>query len=322
MQFIVLVGAFLTAVFLVYGLYGLLFSRRLAVLDRLEMQTMEPEEMWHADISKRQGLRQQSLQILGAMGKMFSRKSYLDSMHRKLIQAHILLRPDEFIGLVMVSGIGAALLFFLLTGSFLMAVLVAVIGFKAPGIYVDVAKGRRMQALNNQLPEALNIISSGLRAGYSFPQAMAVVGREMDAPIADEFNRVLRDNRLGKSMDDALLEMTARTDNEDLDLVVTSLLIQRQVGGNMAEVLNKIEHTIRERMRIKGEIRALTAQQRMSAVIIVLLPIAVALLLLVINPEYMLTLVTEPIGIMVLSIAVIMQIVGIMIIRRIVQIEV
>jgi len=123
-------------------------------------------------------------------------------------------------------------------------------------------------------------------------------------------------------MDDALNDMFGRIENDDLELLITALLIQRQVGGNLAEVLDNISHTIRERVRIKGEIRSLTAEGRMSAIILMLLPVAVALILTILNPDYILTLVREPIGIFMIIGAVIMQIIGVFFIRKIVAIDV
>ncbi|HHX77511.1 MAG TPA: secretion system protein, partial [Firmicutes bacterium] len=166
------------------------------------------------------------------------------------------------------------------------------------------------------------IIANGLRAGYSFPQAMDVVAREMEPPIAEEFNRVIRDNRLGKTMEEALKELTERNDNEDLDMIVTALLIQRQVGGNLAEILDKIENTIRERVRIKGEIKTLTAQQRMSAAIIVLLPFAVTGIIYLMNPDYIMTLFRQPLGLIMVAVALVFQSLGIFMIRKIVNIDV
>ena len=176
--------------------------------------------------------------------------------------------------------------------------------------------------MNQQLPEALSIMSNGLRAGYSFPQAMEVVSREMEPPIAQEFGRVIMENRLGKPMEEALLDLSTRTDNEDIDLAVTAMLIQRQVGGNLAEILDKIEHTIRERVRIKGQIRVMTAQQRFSAMIVLLLPPGMFAIIYVMNPDYILTLVREPIGYLLLGAALLLQIIGVFIISRIVNIEV
>jgi tight adherence protein B len=315
-------GTFLTVVCLCLGLFVLVVGPRAQVLTRLKFQTLSAEEMKKAEVSARRGLREDVLVFLGMLGKVFSRQTYLEGLQRKLIHAHVFMRAEEFIGLSIVCGIGMMFLIYILTGIVFLTIIFGVLAGKIPDLVIGAKKSKRMSMLNEQLPDALSIMANGLRAGYSFVQAMDVVSREMEYPIADEFGRVVRENRLGKPMEDVLLDLTERTDNEDLDMVVTALLIQKQVGGNLAEILNKIEHTIRERVRIRGEIKTLTVQQRMSAVIIILLPIAVALLLLVMNPEYMLPLFRETAGLVMLGLAVFFQVIGIVLIRRISNIEV
>jgi tight adherence protein B len=161
-----------------------------------------------------------------------------------------------------------------------------------------------------------------LRAGFSFNQAMSIAVRDMFPPISDEFARVLRENSLGKSLDDSLRNLIERNEDEDLNMVVTALLIQRQVGGNLSEILDTISNTIRERVRIKGEVKTLTAQGRISALVIGFLPTGLALILTIINPEYILTLFQYSLGIMMVVAGVIMQLIGIYAIFKLVDIKV
>ncbi len=316
------VCVFLSVALLFIGAYSLAVAPRADVLDRLKLQTMPVDEMKKTVADRSKGLRSDVLGFLGILGKKFLRRSYLSGLQQKLVQAHIFMRAEEFIGLAVVCGLGAFFLLWLATGTIFVALIAAFIAARMPDIFISAKRTKRMNKLNDQLPEALSIIANGLRAGHSFPQAMAVVSREMEAPIGQEFGRVVRENRLGKPMDDVLRDMTERTDSEDLDMVVTVLLIQRVVGGNLAEILNKIEHTIRERVRIRGEIKTLTAQQKMSAVIIILLPIAVAAILTIANPEYMLALFRETAGLIMLSAAIFLQVIGVMVIRKIINIEI
>jgi len=322
LYFLVMFGSFLTVVFLTFLVYNTVFASRLAVLDRLEIHTLDPTAMQEVDATRKRGLKGDLLNILGVLGRIFPRKSYLESLQKKLIQAHVLMRAEEFIGLSILTGVAILLFVYLLTGSLLVGIPAGILAFKAPDVVVNLKKKSRMETLGNQLPEALSIIASGLRAGFSFPQAMSVVIKEMEPPISEEFNRTIRENRLGKPMEEALTNLSERTDNEDLDMFVTALIIQRQVGGNLAEVLDNIAHTIRERVRIKGEIKTLTAQGKLSAVIICLLPVAIAAFISIVNPEYMAPLIQDPIGLIVLILAVMLLIVGVFLISKIVNIEV
>ncbi|MDO9574648.1 MAG: type II secretion system F family protein [Candidatus Contubernalis sp.] len=321
LYFLVMASLFLTVVFLTVGIYNFIFASRLAVLHRLETYTLD-EHIVEEIEANRGGVKRELLKIMGILGRIFPRRSKMADLQNQLVQAHILMRAEEFIGLVFLFGIGAFILFYLFIGDLLMALIIGLLSLKLPGMFIHIKKDKRMLTLNLQLPEALNLISNGLRAGYSFTQAMAVVSREMQTPISYEFGRILKENALGKTMDDALLNFSARTDNEDIDLFVTALLIQRQVGGNLAEILDNIGHTIRERVRIQGEIKTLTAQGRMSAIIIVALPIGVAAFISVLNPEYMLPLIQEPLGRIMIAMAILSQFMGIVFIRKIINIEI
>lgn len=322
LHYLVLSGAFLTVIFLFTGLYQLVYSSRLSVMDRLKTYTASAGISQQFELSKSKGSAGEVLNFLGMLGMMLSRRTNLKAIQKKLLQAHILMRAEEFIGLTIFSGLAIFVLFYLFTGTFLLALLVGLIGFKLPDLVVDLKKTKRKNALTEQLPEALSIVSSGLRAGFSFPQAMSVVSREMGPPIGEEFARVIWENRMGKPLEEVLHNLGERNDSDDLGLVITALLIQKQVGGNLAEILDSISNTIRERVRIKGEINTLTAQGKLSALIIVLLPVAVAAFLIFMNPEYMLTLVQEPLGMIMLGVAVIFQFIGIMLIRKIINIDV
>lgn len=313
-------AASLSVILVVTGLVLALSSPRTAVMGRLEKATAG--EVTIDQRVKKAGLKEDFLWVLGQLGRLSPRKSRLQEIQGNLIKADVMMRAEEYIGLVILIVIGFYTIAFLLFNSIILGFVGGLLGLILPGLVVNTKKNKRSQAMTDQLPESLNIISSGLRAGFSFPQAVSVVIREIEGPLTTEFSRVLRENRLGKPMDEALKDMLGRIENEDVEMLVTALLIQRQVGGNLAEVLDGISHTIRERVRIKGEIRSLTAEGRLSAIILSLLPVAMALLLFIINPEYMITLIQEPIGIVMLIAAVVLQLVGMYFIRKIVAIDV
>lgn len=180
--------------------------------------------------------------------------------------------------------IGAALP---IGGRYLLALILGIVGLYAPRFYVQRQKSTRLHAFNAQLADTVGLLSSALRSGYSFLQAMELVSREGPSPVAGEFERVVREVGLGLSPEEALANLVRRMESDDLELMVTVINVQREVGGNLAEVLDSIGNTIRERVKLLGEIRVLTAQQKYSGYIVGLLPVGLSLILLVINPRYM-----------------------------------
>jgi len=197
-----------------------------------------------------------------------------------------------------------------------------VAGYLIPRIAVKRAKLKRLKKFNEQIGDALIVMSNSLRAGFSFIQAMEMVAKEMPPPISDEFSRTLREMNLGTPTEEALNGISNRIESDDLDLVMTAVMIQRQVGGNLAEVLDSISHTIRERIKIKGEIKTLTAQGRISGMVVGFLPIAIGLILAVINPAYIGKLFNTSIGLGLLFAGGTSQLIGIALIKKTVEIKI
>ncbi|TJX14167.1 type II secretion system F family protein [Tissierella creatinini] len=319
MLYIVLVLAFISTIFIILGVYNLVFSKRSQIINRLDLYTKEEDYYKQfEEISLKEFL----LNGIGTISRILSRKSYMDEKKKKLNQAYVFMRVEEFIGTSILIAIGLGVLLYLGTSNILLGLIGVIIGFKLPDIYISSLKKNRMKRLNSQLPEALSIISNGLRAGFSFTQAMSVAANELESPIRDEFMKVVRDNSIGKTMDEALTDFSERTDDEDIDMFVTALIIQRKVGGNLTEVLDTIADTIRDRMRIRGEIKTLTAQGRFSALVISILPFFVAFMLFLMNKDYIMELFNNTIGIFMVIAAVIMQLVGIYIISKMANVEV
>ncbi len=320
--YLLMFTTFLTVFLLVIGVYSLLFASRARILQRLEANISDSADFDEKAKGANRNIKEELMNFMAVLGRLLSRKAYTVSVQQKLNQAAILMKAEEFFGIAVASAVGVFVLLYLLTNSLIISLFCAIIGFKIPDLLVSLRKNKRTLMLNSQLPEALNIISNGLRAGFSFPQAISVVGKEIDEPISEEFNRLFRENTLGKPLEEVLVNFSERTDDDDVDMIITALLIQRQVGGNLAEVLDNISYTIRERVKMKGEIRTLTAQGRLSAVIIGSLPLFLAVIISLINPEYMRLLIQETLGIIMVGGAVFLQLVGIILLRRIVNIDI
>ncbi len=320
---LLLFGVFITAMFTVVIIYGVVFSSRASAVSRLKAYTKDEIKYTEIiNVSNENKSERKLFSFLGMFGKVLPKKGYLSKKKKKLTQAAVLMKPEEFLGASLLSGVILEALFYIISKTLLLALIFGLIGFIMPDLIVGVKKSKRVSKINSQLPEALNIISNGLRAGFSFIQAIGIVIEEVQGPISEEFSKVLRDNALGKPLEEALTNMSERTDDEDLDMVITTLIIQRQVGGNLAEVLDSIAYTIRERVKIKNDVKTLTAQGRLSGIIVSLLPFALALGLSVINPGYLNVLFTTTMGRIMTAIGLILQLAGIFILKKLVDIKV
>jgi len=257
-----------------------------------------------------------------ALNRALVRGGMAADLATQLARADIKLTVGEFLAatvIVMILGGGVA---YLLTRQVVAAVLACVVCFFAPRWYIAFLRGRRLRAFNDQLGDTINLMVNSLRAGYSVMQAMGAVAQEMGTPISTEFGRVGQEVQLGLTLEQALSNMLRRVPSDDLDMMITAINVQREVGGNLAEVLDSVSHTIRERIRIKGEIRALTAQSRYSGYMVALVPVILAVVIYVIQPEFMSLLFTERCGWIMLGVAVVGIVAGFVVIGKIVNIDV
>jgi tight adherence protein B len=248
------------------------------------------------------------------------------SVAEQLLRADLKLRTSEFFMIQLASTVLFVLIagfrFGFGLGSIIQLFIAAAIGYLIPGRYVRYRIARRLRAFNNQLGDTLTLLSNAIKAGYSFAQAIDTVAKNAVPPIADEFGRAVREMNLGGSPDEALQNITKRVESPDFDLVATAYSIHRTVGGNLAEILDNIAYTIRERVRIKGEIATLTAQARASGTLITFLPIVLAVFMYFVTPTYFRPMFSSIIGWILIAIGVFMIFIGNLIIRRVVAIEV
>jgi tight adherence protein B len=274
--------------------------------------------------------------IVAGLSRVIERQDMTARLSTDLARADLKLKPAEFILAWMATPI--ALVFaFVVLGTFLFPALlsplalIAAVGIGAwlPRFYLGRRQKGRLKAFNDQLPDTITLLANSLRAGSSFLQGMELVTREARPPISEEFGRVVREMSLGMALQPALQNLVRRVASEDLELMVTAINIQSQVGGNLATVLDAIAFTIRERIRIQGEIRTLTAMQRYSGYVIVLLPVGLAALLFVISPSYMTPMVERPPELLGLPMGIVLFLlgglsmgIGWLFIRRIVDIKV
>jgi tight adherence protein B len=249
-----------------------------------------------------------------------------ENLAKDLARADIKLRVGEYLGVMVIAAFGGAVIFWLFGGrSIPIALIGAIIGLYIPRYYVSREQSRRLVRFDDQLADMLNLMVNGLRAGYSTMQAMEAVSKELPAPISDEFRRVVQEMQLGLPMEHSMDNLMRRIPSRDLDLVVTAINVQREVGGNLAEVLSTISHTIRERVRVKGEIRVMVSQVMMSGKFLAVMPIILSLIMYFINRPYMMLFFdpkTRWLGIPMLIVGAVMISLGYFSMRKMADIEV
>jgi tight adherence protein B len=265
-------------------------------------------------------VRDQALSDIPALNRFLEKLSITKKIERLLMQAN----SKWTVGKLLLYSVALALLGFLLSlkinNYFLKAVFMAGLG-SIPVLQVYIQKTNRLKAFIRAFPDSIDMMASAIRAGHAFNQAMQLVGNEAPDPVGSEFKRTYEQYNLGLNLKDVLMEMTERMDSLDLKLFVTAILLQKETGGNLTEILDKISYTIRERFKLIGQIKTYTAQGRMSAAILGTLPAAFVLVISGINPGYLTPLFHDPLGHNLIVIAVIMQLIGYSIIHRIVKIK-
>ncbi len=309
-----LVAAF--AVFLLFvGLSQAGRAREEVIEERLDRYGGRKEE-------GRESRRRKRRSAMDGLEAAVTKRGFAANLQTDLARADLKLRVAEFMVLNLLSVLLFFLLGRLLFGSPLFGLLFGVVGFFVPRFYIAFRKRRRLNAFNDQLGDTITLLANSLRSGFSIVQSMKTAAEQLPDPIASEFHRVTQEIGLGLHYEEALNNMLRRVPSDDLDLLITAVNIQGKVGGNLAEILDTIGHTIRERVRIKGEIRVLTAQQMISGYILTALPVALGLILYLINRTYMGRMFRDPCGLIMLGVAAVMITGGFLLIRKIVNIEV
>lgn len=282
------------------------------------------------DLSPIPGALRQARSGPGLLASIFSGR-VTEELRTHLERADLTIQPSEYIAMRIILAIagfflpwaGLTSLTFRLEPVALIAALVGVVvGYNVPKVYVNRRRKGRVERLNAQLPEALTIISNALKAGFGLLQALDNAADNLSHPISTELKRTIHEMNVGSSAEEALVALSERSGSYDLDIVVTAILVQRTVGGNLGEILDTVADTMRERIRIKGEIQTLTAQQKLTGIVIGLLPIVVGAIFMVTSPGYIDPLFTTLLGKLLVGFAVVLETVGVMIIQRILNIEV
>ncbi len=251
-----------------------------------------------------------------------TRVPHLRDVEHLLQQAGVSWKASSYLLVIAGFAAGFGLAALLVTRRWVVALPAAVLGTLTPYVYIRRMRTRRLRAFEEQLPEAIDLLGRAIRAGHPLSAGLKMVAEETVDPIAGEFRTLFEEQRFGLPFEDALLGLADRIDLVDVRIMVTAILVQREVGGNLAEILDNIAHTIRARFVIRRQLRAYTAQGRMSGYILAVLPIAVGTIIFFLNPDYILTLFREPLGHFLLVTGAVLQLLGFLWIRKIINIEI
>lgn len=286
-------------------------------LDAIERSTRRGNETLELKV-----VRDELLSDVPAIHRMLLKWKWSDRLRDYIHQGGMKIKPGRLILISAVLAIGAYLIAKELTANSLLGLLALPVGAVIPIAVVTFKRKARLKAFEKLFPEAIDLLGRAVRAGHSFSTGLEMITTELAEPVAGEFRTTFEEQNFGLPLRDALLNFSERVPLIDVRFFVTAVLIQKETGGNLAEILDNLSHVVRERFRILGEVRVKTAQGRMTAGILIALPPAMAVLLRTINPTYMHPLFHDPLGPIVLAMAAILQIAGSIMLWKIVNIEV
>ena len=319
---LILIGFYVALVLLIVGITILIYRRTSSPECQISKRVGE-----FSEADKKQGdghtpfiLREETFSRIPALNKILQKLNLTKKLDRLLKQAGSNLTVGKLVMFIMDMSLLGFLVGFKTHNSLFIILFVVTFG-SIPLLHVHVQRTNRLKAFIRAFPDSIDMMASAIRAGHAFNQAMQLVGNEAPDPVGTEFKRTYEQYNLGLNLRDVLLEMADRVDSLDLKLFVTAILLQKETGGNLTEILDKISYTIRERFKLIGQIKTYTAQGRMSAFILGTLPLAFVLIISGLNPGYLQPLFQDKLGHYLILIAVVLQLIGFIVIRKIVQIK-
>ncbi|AGK55954.1 type II secretion system F domain-containing protein [Bacillus sp. 1NLA3E] len=312
------------ALTILFGSLGMLFQPKASQVDRLNkfFPKEVTEEVTEEDQQRQKFNLSELKSFLARLSGKFLTKKNSTKWEQKLEAANLPLRTEEFMAIRLLAGIGLGGTAAILNMPLFIITVSAILATFLPHFYVKRKIAQRLARCTTQLPQALGTMATSMKSGYSFLQSMQVIAQEVPDPIGTEFKKTLREINLGVPLEEAFENLQTRLPTDDIKIVANAIIIQRSTGGNLTQILDTIQETITDRVRIKEELRALTAQGKMSAWIISLLPVILGFILNIMNPEYFHPMLTQPLGWTMLGVGAVSGIIGWFVIQKIVNIEV
>jgi len=319
MLYLITLTTFLSTWIFGIALLFMIFNRERPI-DRLKNLEYRPKEKKNKDKS-RQGKTGVITLLSGWVPSFRWNRKKARATEMELLKADIPMTLEELFIIKLLSSAILGFFIYVILRSPIATGLIVILIWNTPKFIIRRKKKVRIKEFDHYLTDGINILVNSLKAGYSFLQSIAVVTKETKGPFAKEFNKLLKEMSLGISEEEALKNLMERMESEDLRLMMNAILIQKDIGGNLAEILDNISETIRARQAIRNEVKTLTAQGKLSGVIVTLLPVLLGVAIYVLNPDYMRLLFTETLGLVMVGGAVMSQLIGIMVIRKIINID-
>ena len=294
-------------------------SRARIIKDRLAAERKAPERAPEEELAL---LRDEQLSEIPALDTFLRRSTRVSDLQKMLAQADISLRVTNFLGISALTGVGATIVAYVLTKRVEVAWIALLVGFVLPYSYASIRRNKRFEKFEELFPEAIDTLARAVRAGHAFTTALEMITAEVSEPVSGEFRQLFEEQKFGMPVRDALLNLTDRMPLVDVKFFVTAVMLQRETGGNLAEILDNLSYVIRERFKIQRQVRVYTAQGRLTMALLMGMPPIIVTTMLLLNPSFIRPLFADPIGHFLLVAGITLQTIGYFVIRKIIRIQV
>jgi tight adherence protein B len=294
-------------------------SRARIIKDRLAAERKAPERGPDEELAL---LRDEQLSHIPALDTLLRRSTRVSDLQKMLAQGDISLRVSNFLGISALAGVVATILAYVLSKRVEVAWIALLVGFVLPYSYASIRRNKRFEKFEELFPEAIDTLARAVRAGHAFTTALEMITAEVSEPVAGEFRQLFEEQKFGMPVRDALLNLTDRMPLVDVKFFVTAVMLQRETGGNLAEILDNLSYVIRERFKIQRQVRVYTAQGRLTMALLMGMPPIIVTAMLLLNPSFIRPLFSDPIGHFLLVAGITLQTIGYFVIRKIIRIQV
>jgi tight adherence protein B len=307
------------ATFAVAWLFDRRNSRARIIKDRLAAERKAPERAPEEELAL---LRDEQLSGIPALDILLRRSTRVSDLQKTLVQGDISMRAGNFLGLSALTGVAATILAYVLSKRVEVAWIALLVGCVLPYSYASIRRNKRFEKFEELFPEAIDTLARAVRAGHAFTTALEMITAEVSEPVAGEFRQLYEEQKFGMPVRDALLNLTDRMPLVDVKFFVTAVMLQRETGGNLAEILDNLSYVIRERFKIQRQVRVYTAQGRLTMALLMGMPPIIVTAMLLLNPSFIRPLFSDPIGHFLLVAGITLQTIGYFVIRKIIRIQV
>jgi tight adherence protein B len=307
------------AVFAAVSIYDQRNARARLIRERLAEERKGPERAPDEELAL---VRDEQLSQIPALDNLLRRSARVSAIQKMLEQAGIAMRAGNFLGVCALTGVGASIVGYTLGRRIEFGWIALLVGFLLPYSYASFKRNKRFEKFEELFPEAIDTLARAVRAGHAFTTALEMISNEVAEPVCTEFRQLYEEQKFGMPVRDALINLTERMPLVDVKFFVTAVMLQRETGGNLAEILDNLSYVIRERFKIQRQVRVYTAQGRLTMALLMGMPPIIVTVMLLLNPGFIRPLFSDPIGHTLLVAGITLQTIGYFVIRKIIRIQV